>query len=200
MKLNYLDYCARKGMGIHQTDLSLAKGSRINFLANGGTINRTPGGYLLMEFAVDANLNSDEELSLMVRTTQPRRELEPICVGGLITAHVDWQGTIKVADQKNRGAVRTVPFVAGTIRAEKLNGQMKEPYPEWVAHHQATNSLVIKSMDHLGGILFVQSICLKNGHERMTRDEANVVLDGYLENSGERFFAVSYDGNHRAIH
>lgn len=200
MKLNYLDDYIKP---FHEkTGKKEWKGAALNFLTNGGTINRTPSGMHLIEFAVDANLNEGEQLTLMVQTKQPRKELEKLSGTGLISVAVEWLGTVQILG-KDREILRPA-IVHGVIKAEKLQGDNGKDFPPWVRMHHPTNAMIIQSYTADKELLYLQTVCLArppSPPERLSRAEADRVLDQYYEERGlkeDGFFA--YDGNHRMLH
>jgi hypothetical protein len=179
------------------------EGGTINLLSNGGTIANYPGGRYrtIIVFAVDANLDPGEEVNLMVGTQQSRREIEPMCIGGLMSVKVERRISIQGRGETNR-VVRTIHGVAGRIEMAMPNGQMKPPYPSWIAFHPDTKSMVIQSQDAEGKLLAIQTVCLDDeGHGRLSRTAANEVMQDYYDKvGGKGFFSFAYDGNHRMLH
>jgi hypothetical protein len=180
------------------------EGATVNFLSNGGTLaDYTQGRYRsIIMFAIDCNVDPDEQFELMIATQQTRRELQPMCVGGLMSVRVNRQISIQ-AKRESARAVQTVHGIYGVLETHMLNGEMKQPYPDWVKFHAPTQSMVLRSDAADGEILYAQTICLDTDATRLSRSAANEVMRKYYEDNGlidRDLFDIAYDGNHRMLH
>lgn len=179
------------------------EGSTVNILSNGGTITDPPSGQWRsgIVFLVDANLDPGEELQLLIFTHQTEAELKSLCVGGLLSIQVEHRFNVKAKSLNDPGPYRQMSGLAGHIEMAMANGQMKPPYPNWANFHHETSSLVVRSNNADGGLLFLQTICLSETAGRLSRTEANRIMqDYYGQTGGSDFFSTVYDGNHRMIH
>lgn len=180
------------------------EGATVNLVSNGGTITDPPVGRWRsgIVFMVDANLDPGEEVQLLVFTHQTVKELRSLCVGGLLSVKVERRFSVKAKSISSAGPYRPMFGLAGEIRMVMPNGQMKPPYPEWTHFHDQTKSLVVRSNTADGGLLYLQTICLNEQGERLSRTEANRIMQDYYRSVGEggSFFDIAYDGNHRMMH